>query len=154
MSAVNIKQQREVRVCVGGVTKGGQRRVRCLSEKKSKCSRRHRCWSPHSRSIWLERQSWASEVDALASSGPQGHSFPQSIPQLPARKRGDRAAEIETHLKDSSRFSLKLRSCTETGASRGSGARMQTSLVLRSSVTSGPKSVTGKLVKPTQSQLS
>ena len=108
-------------------------------------------WSP---SRWLERQSWASEVDALASSGPQGHSFPQSIPQLPARKRGDRAAEIETHLKDSSRFSLKLRSCTETGASRGSGARMQTSLVLRSSVTSGPKSVTGKLVKPTQSQLS
>lgn len=87
-------------------------------------------------------------------SGPQGHSFPQSIPQLPARKRGDRAAEIETHLKDSSRFSLKLRSCTETGASRGSGAKMQTSLVLRSSVTSGPKSVTGKLVKPTQSQLS
>ena len=35
MSAVNIKRQREVRVCVGGVTIDGQRRVRRLSEKKS-----------------------------------------------------------------------------------------------------------------------
>ena len=68
MSAVNIKQQREVRVCVGGVTIGGQRRVRCLSEKKSalRVSVAEDI-DAGVRSRSLERQSWASEVDALAS---------------------------------------------------------------------------------------
>lgn len=162
MSAVNIKQQREVRVCVGGVTIGGQRRVRCLSEKKS-ALRVSVAEDIDAGVLTVGADRWRGRAGparstpwppvwrpAASPSGPQGHSFPE----LPVRKRGDWAAEIETHLKDSSSFSLKLRSCTETGASRGSGARMQTSLILRSSVTSGPKSVTGKLVKPTQSQLS
>lgn len=44
------------------------------------------------------RQSWASEVDAWPPSGPQGLA-PPGILQLPARKRGDRAAEIENSSK-------------------------------------------------------
>ena len=163
MSAANKKQQREVRLCFGGLTKGSQKRITCLSRERERALRVSVAEEIDAGVLTVGADRWRGRAGparstpwppawrpASSPSGRQGHIFPQ----LPARKRGDRTAEIETHLKGSSSFSLKLRSCTETGASRGSGARMQTSPIVRSSATSGPKSVTDKLVKPTQSQLS
>lgn len=105
MSAVNKKQQREVvRLCVGGMTKGGQKRITCLSEKK-RALRVSVAEDIDAGVLTVGADRWRGRTGparstpwppawrpAASPSGRQGHSFPQ----LPARKRGDRTAEIET----------------------------------------------------------
>ena len=157
-------------VCGGGYfTKDGQRMVTCFLSEKKRALRASpaegiRCRSPRSRSRALGRQSWAAEAEAEDSEGPEAWRQAAS-PSGPLRGPRFSSASCPLAWGRGSRnrnsckpqFQLLPKAkelCGDERESRGSGARMQISLILHSSTTSGPISVTGKLVKTTQSQLS